>query len=42
MKILVNLNEKYNITMLLVTHDENLCNLSHRVVRMSDGKILST
>ena len=39
MKILVDLNQKEGITMVMVTHDVGLKAFSHRVVRMSDGKV---
>jgi len=40
MKILVDLNRKYCITMLMVTHESKHRLLSNRVVRMADGKVL--
>jgi putative ABC transport system ATP-binding protein len=40
MKILVDLNVKHKITMVMVTHDQGLKQFAHRVVKMSDGKIL--
>ena len=40
MKILVDLNVKHKITMVMVTHDQGLKHFAHRVVKMSDGKIL--
>jgi len=40
MKILVSLNVKHKITMIMVTHDQGLKYFAHRVVKMSDGKIL--
>ena len=40
MKILVDLNVKHKITMIMVTHDQGLKHFAHRVVKMSDGKIL--
>jgi putative ABC transport system ATP-binding protein len=40
MKILVDLNVYHKITMVMVTHDQGLKSFAHRVVKMSDGKIL--
>lgn len=40
MKILVDLNVYHKITMIMVTHDQGLKSFAHRVVKMSDGKIL--
>ena len=40
MKILVDLNVKHKITMIMVTHDQGLKQFAHRVVKMSDGKVL--
>jgi len=39
MKILMELN-KEGITMIMVSHDLNLKNYAHRVIRMADGKIV--
>jgi putative ABC transport system ATP-binding protein len=38
--ILLKLNEKENITLVMVTHDVNLKYLSHRVLKVLDGKII--
>lgn len=38
MKILLDLN-KEGITMIMVTHDLNLKNYAHRVIRITDGKV---
>jgi len=40
MKILVDLNINEKITMIMVTHDAALKAFAHRVVKMSDGKVL--
>ena len=40
MKILIDLNMRDKITMIMVTHDQGLKNFAHRVVKMSDGKIM--
>ena len=42
MKILVHLNKKYNITMVMVTHDEKFRLLSNQVIRMLDGKVFQS
>ena len=39
MKLLTKLNREDNITLIMVTHDVNLKNLSDKVVWMRDGKI---
>jgi len=38
--ILLKLNEKEKITLVMVTHDVNLKYLSHRVLKVLDGKII--
>lgn len=39
MQMLMELNEKDGITMIMVTHDQNLKNAADRVIYMRDGKI---
>lgn len=39
MKLLTELNRDERITCIMVTHDQNLRNFSHRVVHMMDGKV---
>ncbi len=39
--ILFGMREKFNATLVLVTHDESLAALTDRVIRMSDGQIAS-
>lgn len=34
-------NKKYNQTLLLVTHDEEIALQAHRIIRLQDGKIVS-
>ena len=34
------LNEKYNKTIILVTHDENVANQAKQLIKMKDGKII--
>lgn len=38
--ILLKLNEQEKITLVMVTHDVNLKYLSHRVLKVLDGKII--
>jgi putative ABC transport system ATP-binding protein len=37
MEILVNLNKNEGTTIVMVTHDENMANKTHRLVRLFDG-----
>lgn len=39
--LLFNLNKKNGVTLIIVTHDEDLAKLCSRIVRISDGKIIS-
>ena len=39
MKILKNYNEKYNQTILIVTHDMSLAKMTNRIIVIEDGKI---
>jgi len=39
MQLLIELNRQEHITMVMVTHDQNLKHYAHRVVHMMDGKI---
>lgn len=38
--ILLRLNQTEKITLVMVTHDVNLKYLSHRVLKVLDGKII--
>ena len=38
--LLMDLNKQHDQTLVLVTHDENIARLSHRVIYMKDGEIL--
>lgn len=37
MDILINLNKNYGTTIIMVTHDENMAQKTHRLVRLFDG-----
>lgn len=39
--LLFELNKKRGVTLIIVTHDEDLAKLCSRIVRISDGKIIS-
>ncbi len=39
-KLFFELRNKYNQTFVIVTHDENLANISDRIIRMQDGLII--
>ncbi len=39
-KLLFDLNRKQGVTLIIVTHDEDLANLCDRQIRISDGKII--
>ena len=39
--LLFELNKKNGVTLIIVTHDEDLAKLCSRIVRISDGKIIS-
>lgn len=40
MEILKNLNEKYGITVIMVTHEEDMAKYAHRTIFFRDGKIV--
>lgn len=39
--LLFELNHKQGVTLIIVTHDEDLAKLCNRIIRISDGKIIS-
>ena len=39
--LLFNLNKKQGVTLIIVTHDEDLAKLCNRIIRISDGTIIS-
>ncbi|AOZ90869.1 ABC transporter ATP-binding protein [Paenibacillus crassostreae] len=42
MKLLLDLNKEHNVTVIMVTHNQELVKISNRYIRMMDGRILST
>ena len=41
MELLKYSNKKYNQTLILITHDENIALQANRIIRIEDGKIVS-
>eukprot|EP00960_Hanusia_phi_P031374 749263-Hanusia_phi.AAC.9 len=41
LRMLVDLNKRYGITMIMVTHDIHLRNYADRIVHLRDGKVRS-
>lgn len=41
MELFVRLNEESGITVILVTHEPDIAGFSHRIIRFSDGRIIS-
>jgi putative ABC transport system ATP-binding protein len=39
LNLLSDLNEKLNTTIVIITHNQNIAKMAHRVVRIGDGKI---
>lgn len=40
MQLFRNSNEKYNQTIIIVTHDEQVANMADRIIQIEDGKIV--
>ncbi|MBL0701684.1 MAG: ABC transporter ATP-binding protein [Spiroplasma sp.] len=40
--LLQKLNEKYKTTLIMVTHNPNIANMSHKVITFNSGKIVET
>jgi len=41
MQILTELNEQNQVTIVMVTHDENMARKTHRIIRLYDGNLVS-
>ncbi|WP_236978996.1 ABC transporter ATP-binding protein [Membranihabitans maritimus] len=41
MKILMDLNQENNVTIVMVTHDENMAQKTHRIIRLYDGNLVN-
>lgn len=39
LKLIKEINEKYSTTILIITHNSSIAEMSHRVVKISDGKV---
>lgn len=39
LKLIREINEKYNTTILIITHNSSIAEMSHRVVKIRDGKV---
>lgn len=40
LKLIKNINEKYGTTIIIITHNTSIANITHRTVKIRDGKIL--
>ena len=40
MQLFRNSNQKYNQTIIIVTHDEQVANMADRIIQIEDGKIV--
>lgn len=41
MQILTDLNQQHQVTVVMVTHDENMAQKTHRIIRLYDGSLVS-
>lgn len=41
LKFIEKVNRSYKTTVLIITHNENLCKMADRVIKIKDGKIIS-
>lgn len=41
MQLLLDLNEKENVTVVMVTHDESMARKTHRIIRLYDGSLVN-
>lgn len=39
LKLIKEINEKYNTTILIITHNNSIANMCHRIINLSGGKI---
>ncbi len=39
LRLIKEINDKYNTTILIITHNNSIANMCHRTVRISDGRI---
>ena len=40
LELIENINQKYNNTIIIVTHNEAIKNMAHRVLKLHDGRIV--
>ena len=40
LELLQNLNKKYKTTLIMVTHNPNIANMSHKVITFNSGEIV--
>lgn len=40
LKVLQAINERYNTTIIMITHDERISGMADRLVRIRDGKVV--
>lgn len=40
-KLLTNLNERYQATMVVATHDKTIISAFHRVIELKDGQVVN-
>ena len=40
LKVLQTINERYNTTIIMITHDERIAGMADRLVRIKDGKVV--
>lgn len=41
LELIESVNQKYNSTILIVTHNEAIKNMAHKIIKLHDGKIVS-
>ena len=40
LKLLRDMHDAYNVTLIIVTHDINVANLAERTIKIQDGQII--